>query len=118
LQFPKELWSFLFWQEIKDSLPAPDIRPLEERLSYLKKNIFKSLPNSRLTSKTDSPAYSRAATHVLAFKVVSETEECCPISYIIWEAFVFPPEQHTMGMYFIYSTIRWPSFPVVDFKEK
>lgn len=60
----------LFWQEIKESLPAPDIRPLEERLSYLKKNIFKSLPNSRLTSKTDSPAYSRAATHVLAFKVV------------------------------------------------
>lgn len=59
----------LFWQEIKDSLPAPDIRPLEDRLNYLKKNIFKSLPNSRLTSKTDSPAYSRAATHVLAFKV-------------------------------------------------
>lgn len=55
-------------EEIKDSLPAPDIRPLEDRLNYLKKNIFKSLPNSRLTSKTDSPAYSRAATHVLAFK--------------------------------------------------
>lgn len=62
-------WSIIFWQEIKDSLPAPDIRPLEDRLNYLKKNIFKSLPNSRLTSKTDSPAYSRAATHVLAFKV-------------------------------------------------
>ncbi|XP_046383806.1 uncharacterized protein LOC124154248 [Ischnura elegans] len=54
--------------EIKESLPAPDIGPLEEKLNYLKKNIFKSLPNSRLTSKTDSPAYSRAATHVLAFK--------------------------------------------------
>jgi len=62
-------WSIIFWQEIKDGLPAPDIRPLEDRLNYLKKNIFKSLPNSRLTSKTDSPAYSRAATHVLAFKV-------------------------------------------------
>ncbi|PNF42850.1 hypothetical protein B7P43_G13079 [Cryptotermes secundus] len=55
-------------EEIKEIMPAPDIRPLEEQLSYLKKNIFKSLPNSRLTSKTDSPAYSRAATHVLAFK--------------------------------------------------
>lgn len=54
--------------EIKESLPAPDLKPLEERLNYLKKNIFKSLPNSRLTSKTDSPAYSRAATHVTAFK--------------------------------------------------
>jgi Cut8. len=55
--------------EIQESLPAPDLRPLEDQLNYLKKNIFKSLPNSRLTSKTDSPAYSRAATHVLAFKV-------------------------------------------------
>ncbi|KAL0266792.1 UNVERIFIED_CONTAM: hypothetical protein PYX00_009241 [Menopon gallinae] len=54
--------------EIMDTLPAPDIKPLEEKLNYLKKNIFKSLPNSRLTSKTDSPAYSRAATHVTAFK--------------------------------------------------
>lgn len=55
-----------------DTLPAPDIKPLEEKLNYLKKNIFKSLPNSRLTSKTDSPAYSRAATHVTAFKVRRE----------------------------------------------
>ena len=55
--------------EIQESLPAPDLRPLEDQLNYLKKNIFKSLPNSRLTSKTDSPAYSRAATHVVAFKV-------------------------------------------------
>lgn len=54
--------------EILGSLPAPDLRPLEDQLNYLKKNIFKSLPNSRLTSKTDSPAYSRAATHVTAFK--------------------------------------------------
>ncbi|KAK3914132.1 ERI1 exoribonuclease 2 [Frankliniella fusca] len=54
--------------EMKESLPAPDLKPLEEQLNYLKKNIFKSLPNSRLTSKTDSPAYNRAATHVTAFK--------------------------------------------------
>ncbi|KAG8222576.1 hypothetical protein J437_LFUL010419 [Ladona fulva] len=58
----------VYAQEIKESLPTPDIEPLEEKLNYLKKNIFKSLPTSRLTSKTDSPAYSRAATHVLAFK--------------------------------------------------
>lgn len=54
--------------EMKESLPAPDLRPLEDRLNYLKKNIFKSLPTSRLTSKTDSPAYSRASTHLTAFK--------------------------------------------------
>ncbi|CAH2267500.1 tethering factor for nuclear proteasome sts1 [Pararge aegeria] len=55
-------------QEIRKDMPAPDMAPLEEKLSYLKSNIFKSLPTSRLTSKTDSPAYSRVATHITAFK--------------------------------------------------
>lgn len=55
-------------KEIREEMPMPDLCPLEERLSYLKSNIFKSLPTSRLTSKTDSPAYSRVATHLAAFK--------------------------------------------------
>ncbi|CAG9788126.1 unnamed protein product [Diatraea saccharalis] len=55
-------------EEIRREMPTPDLAPLEERLSYLKLNIFKSLPTSRLTSITDSPAYSRVATHLDAFK--------------------------------------------------
>lgn len=55
-------------QEIREEMPAPDLSPLEEKLSYLKSNIFKTLPTSRLTSKTDSPAYSRVSTHLAAFK--------------------------------------------------
>ncbi|XP_068629865.1 uncharacterized protein [Battus philenor] len=55
-------------QEIRKEMPMPDLAPLEEKLSYLKTNIFKSLPTSRLTSKTDSPAFSRASTHLSAFK--------------------------------------------------
>uniref|UniRef100_A0A1B6CXA6 Uncharacterized protein n=1 Tax=Clastoptera arizonana TaxID=38151 RepID=A0A1B6CXA6_9HEMI len=55
-------------EELKSIIPAPDLKPLEERMNDLKRNIFKSLPTSRLTSKTDSPAYNRAATHVIAFK--------------------------------------------------
>lgn len=55
-------------KEIRNDMPIPDLTPLEERLSYLKTNIFKSLPTSRLTSKTDSPAYSRVSTHLAAFK--------------------------------------------------
>ncbi|XP_063238271.1 uncharacterized protein LOC134539864 isoform X2 [Bacillus rossius redtenbacheri] len=55
-------------QELRESLPTPDLRPLEDRLNELKKNIFKSLPSNRLVSKSDSPAYNRAATHVLSFK--------------------------------------------------
>lgn len=54
--------------EIRKTMPVPDLSPLEDKLSYLKSNIFKSLPMSRLTSKTDSPAYTRVATHLTAFK--------------------------------------------------
>ncbi|XP_053608794.1 uncharacterized protein LOC128674325 [Plodia interpunctella] len=54
--------------EIRKEMPLPDLSPLEERLNYLKSNIFKGLPTSRLTSKTDSPAYSRVSTHLAAFK--------------------------------------------------
>lgn len=53
---------------IRSELPIPDIAPLEEQLGYQKKNIFKSLPVTRLVSKTDSPAFARAATHLAAFK--------------------------------------------------
>nr|XP_037873230.1 uncharacterized protein LOC101738001 isoform X2 [Bombyx mori] len=55
-------------QELRREMPLPDLSPLDEKLSYLKSNIFKSLPTSRLTSKTDSPAYSRVSTHLAAFK--------------------------------------------------
>ncbi|XP_065076035.1 uncharacterized protein LOC135699634 [Ochlerotatus camptorhynchus] len=55
-------------ESIRSDLPIPDITSLEEQLSYQKKNIFKSLPATRLVSKTDSPAYARAATHLAAFK--------------------------------------------------
>lgn len=41
-----------------------------DELSYLRKNIFKSLPNCRLSSKTDSAAYNKASVHLSAFKVV------------------------------------------------
>ncbi|KAG7302263.1 hypothetical protein JYU34_013758 [Plutella xylostella] len=55
-------------QEVRKTMPVPDLSPLEEKLSYLKCNIFKSLPTSRLMSKTDSPAYSRVSIHLAAFK--------------------------------------------------
>lgn len=54
--------------EIQLSMPEPDLQPVEEQLMYLKKNIFKSLPNSRLSSKTDSAAFNKACVHLNAFK--------------------------------------------------
>lgn len=54
--------------KIRANLPTPDIRPMEEQLIILKKNIFKSLPTSRLMKTTDSIAHSRVVTHLVAFK--------------------------------------------------
>lgn len=56
--------------KIRANLPTPDIRPMEEQLIILKKNIFKSLPTSRLMKSTDSVAHSRVVTHLVAFKKV------------------------------------------------
>lgn len=57
-----------FESKIRNHLPMPDIKPMEEQLVQLKKNIFKSLPMSRLVKNTDSVAYSRASTHLTVFK--------------------------------------------------
>lgn len=54
--------------KVRSNLPMPDIKPYEEQLITLKKNIFKSLPSSRLVKNTDAVAYSRAATHLATFK--------------------------------------------------
>lgn len=54
--------------KIRKHLPMPDIKPMEEQLVQLKKNIFKSLPMSRLVKNTDSVAHSRASTHLATFK--------------------------------------------------
>lgn len=55
-------------KEIRDELPMPDLNGFEKNLKSLKHNIFRSLPTSRLVSKTDSLSYNRAFTHVMAFK--------------------------------------------------
>ena len=46
-----------------------------DELSYLRKNIFKALPNCRLSSKTDSAAYNKASIHLSAFKVIYACSE-------------------------------------------
>jgi hypothetical protein len=57
-------------KNIRDNLPLPDIRPYEEELCELRKNITKSSPRSRLSiqSKSDGSAFSRASIHLSAFK--------------------------------------------------
>ena len=62
-------------EEIASAMPTPDLAAYEDKLSYLKRNIFKSLPNTRLESKTDSLAFNRVTTHLVAFK--KELSEQC-----------------------------------------
>jgi len=54
--------------EVASLLPTPDLTHHEETLNYLKRNIYKALPSSRLETKTDSLAYNRVSVHLLAFK--------------------------------------------------
>lgn len=54
--------------KVRTNLPMPDIKPMEEQLMLLKKNIFRSLPTSRLVKNTDSMGHARAATHLATFK--------------------------------------------------
>jgi len=59
--------------DVVSLLPPPDLSTLEENLNNHKKNIYKSLPNTRLESKTDSMAFNRASTHLTSFRrVVNE----------------------------------------------
>eukprot|EP00088_Acartia_fossae_P005121 TRINITY_DN12238_c0_g1_i12.p1 TRINITY_DN12238_c0_g1~~TRINITY_DN12238_c0_g1_i12.p1 ORF type:complete len:314 (-),score=90.22 TRINITY_DN12238_c0_g1_i12:444-1316(-) len=55
-------------QEVSRLVPTPDLSHMEEELNFLKKNIYKSLPNTRLESKTDSLAYNRVSVHLQTFK--------------------------------------------------
>lgn len=64
---------------VREHMPEPDLTGMEELLNTLKRNIFKSLPNTRLESKTDSMAYNRVATHLLTFKkaIVDQGKRLC-----------------------------------------
>lgn len=63
--------------KVRTNLPMPDIKPMEEQLMLLKKNIFRSLPTSRLVKNTDSVGHQRAATHLSIFKkaVVEQSQQ-------------------------------------------
>lgn len=55
-------------EEVEKSLPKPDISHLIENLEYFRKNVFKSLPNSRWGSSRDAFCFRRVKTHVENFK--------------------------------------------------
>lgn len=57
-----------FEARVRRNLPLPDIRAFEDQLSSLRKNVNRSSPRSRLLSRTDGAAFSRASPHLSSFK--------------------------------------------------
>lgn len=53
---------------INDIIPAVDIQPLESKLSYLQKNILKSIPRNVWSADKDVYCYRRVYTHLDLFK--------------------------------------------------
>lgn len=53
---------------VRRELPLPDISPLDGELGRIKKNIYASVPNLKLFSRTDGHGFLRAATHLATFK--------------------------------------------------
>lgn len=57
-----------FEEGVRRNLPLPDLRSFEDQLCNLRKNVTRSSPRSRLQSRTDGPAFSRASSHLKEFK--------------------------------------------------
>ncbi|GIY30621.1 uncharacterized protein CEXT_540862 [Caerostris extrusa] len=62
-------------QLITQLLPEPDLKPIEERLSKLKQNVYKSFPRNIWGSQESSFCFMRVKTHLEAFR--KECSEIC-----------------------------------------
>ena len=54
--------------KLEELLPKPDLTSLITNMTYLSQNIYKAIPVTRLSDRTDSLAYNRVSTHLSAFK--------------------------------------------------
>jgi len=95
-------------EDVKRIMPEPDILAMEENLNYLKRNIYKSLPNTRLESKTDSMAYNRVSTHLLAFKKAITDQGKRLYDAHAWLALV---DHSVMAWSYVKSTPVWDNQP-------
>jgi len=102
-------------EDLRECLPKPDLSHMEERLNYLKRNIFKALPNTRLESKTDSMAYSRVAQHLLAFKkdLVDQGKRLMEAN--AWTSLV---DHSIMAWSFVLATPTWDNAPHNNVKKQ
>jgi len=54
--------------EVRDNMPSPDLRPLENNLKSLRSNVMCALPTTRWGSSRDSFCYRRCKLHLDIFK--------------------------------------------------
>jgi len=94
--------------EVRNLMPEPDLTGMEDSLNYLKRNVFKSLPNTRLESKTDSMAYNRVSTHLMAFKkaVLDQSKRLCDA-----QSWVAVLDHSIMAWAYVRSTPVWDNPP-------
>ncbi|XP_004522183.1 uncharacterized protein LOC101449926 [Ceratitis capitata] len=91
---------------LRTRLPMPDINPMEEELLHAKRQIFRSLPTSRLCKKTDSSAYSRAALHLNEFKRLLTAHTKQLYDSANWDALL---DYVTMAWPILRATPHWDS---------
>lgn len=101
--------------EVRECLPKPDLIPMEEKLNYLKRNIFRALPNNRLESKTDAMAYSRVSVHLLAFKKEVSDQGKRLIEASAWPSLV---DHSIMAWNFVLATPTWDNAPHNNLKKQ
>ena len=58
-----------FIQEVRDKLQQPDIKPLEDNLHFLRKNVYRALPTNRWETSRDAFAYKQVKLHLESFRV-------------------------------------------------
>jgi hypothetical protein len=102
-------------EDIRQVLPRPDLSQMEEKLNYLKRNIFKALPNTRLESKTDSLAYSRVSVHLLAFKKELADQGKRLIEAQAWPSLV---DHAIMAWNYVLATPTWDNAPHNNLKKQ
>lgn len=73
-------------EEVRATLPPPDLKPLEIQLASLRKNVYRAFPNARWSSSRDSYSYKRVRVHLQTFKktCLDQCQVLC--SSQCWEA--------------------------------
>ncbi|ELU14155.1 hypothetical protein CAPTEDRAFT_224629 [Capitella teleta] len=72
--------------EIRSELKSPDIKPMEGKLSNLRKDIYRSIPSTRWSSSRDSHCFRKVKGHLQAYKKICLDQARSLTKAQCWEA--------------------------------